>query len=63
VNYARVTAVGADLEVDPETVICDLLAGIMHWYDEQKTNPNLEESIDFEAALERARHHYNEEKQ
>jgi hypothetical protein len=60
-SYASVTACGADIDVDPETVVGDLLAGIMYWCDEQKTNPNPEESIDFEAALDRARSHYREE--
>jgi hypothetical protein len=60
-NFADVTGLGGDVKVDPETVLCDLLADLMHWCDVQKTNDCLIESIDFESALERARDHYSEE--
>lgn len=61
VTFASVTGQSGDVEVDPETVLGDLLAGLMHWCDVQKTNRGLEESIDFESALKRARNHYEEE--
>jgi len=60
-SFANVTGQSADVETDPETVLGDLLAGLMHWSDVQKARDNLEEPIDFESALERARHHYQEE--
>jgi hypothetical protein len=61
VTFASVTGQSADVECDPETVLGDLLAGLMHWCDVQKTSSELEESIDFESALDRARNHYTEE--
>jgi len=61
VTFARVTGQSEDVQTDPETVLGDLLADLMHWCDAQKTNGSLEESIDFESALERAHDHYNEE--
>jgi hypothetical protein len=60
-SFASVTGQGADVEVDPETVLGDLLAGLMHWCDVQKTRARLEEPIEFESALKRARNHYGEE--
>jgi hypothetical protein len=60
-SFASVTGQSEEVAVDPETVLGDLLAGLMHWCDVQKTNGSLEESIDFESALERARNHYKEE--
>ncbi|MGC2472757.1 MAG: hypothetical protein WA485_00365 [Candidatus Sulfotelmatobacter sp.] len=60
-SFASVTGQSEEVAVDPETVLGDLLAGLMHWCDAQKTNDSLEESIDFESALERARNHYKEE--
>jgi hypothetical protein len=61
VSFASVTGMSADVQIDPETVLGDLLAGLMHWCDVQKTNPRRIEPVDFESALERARNHYNEE--
>jgi|NGEPerStandDraft_6_1074524.scaffolds.fasta_scaffold22605_5 hypothetical protein len=61
VSFASVTGLGGDVQIDPETVLCDLLADLMHWCDVQKTNDCLIESIDFESALERARDHYSKE--
>jgi hypothetical protein len=60
ISFASVTGQSEDLEVDPETLLGDLLAALMHWCDVQKTR-GLEESIDFESALTRARNHYKEE--
>ncbi len=61
VSFAGVTGLSEDLQIDPETVLCDLLADLMHWCDVQKTNHSEVESIDFESALSRARGHYSEE--
>lgn len=61
VSFASVTGLGGDVQSDPETVVCDLLADLMHWCDVQKTNDCRLESIDFESALERARDHYGKE--
>jgi len=61
VNFAGVTGQSQDVQTDPETVLGDLLGDLMHWCDTQKTSGGLKESIDFEAALERARNHYKEE--
>src|SRR5713101_7932439 len=62
VSFASVTGQSGDVQTDPETILGDLLAGLMHWCDAQKTRGDLEESIDFESALERARNHYSEER-
>lgn len=59
--FADVTGNSQEVQIDPETVLGDLLAGLMHWCDTQQTSTNRVESIDFESALERARNHYNEE--
>jgi hypothetical protein len=60
-SFASVTGQSEEVGVDPETVLGDLLAGLMHWCDVQKANRSLEEPIDFESALERARNHYQED--
>jgi hypothetical protein len=59
--FASVTGQREEVAVDPETVLGDLLADLMHWCDVQKTKGSIEESIDFESALERARNHHKEE--
>ncbi|MGB6384788.1 MAG: hypothetical protein WBD25_15360 [Terriglobales bacterium] len=61
VSFASVTGQSHDVHVDPETVLGDLLAGLMHWCDVQKSSERRIESIDFESALKRARNHYDEE--
>jgi hypothetical protein len=61
VTFASVTGQSADVEVDPETVLGDLLAGLMHWCDVQNTSASLGEPISFESALRRAQNHYREE--
>jgi hypothetical protein len=61
VSFASVTGLSADVQIDPETVLGDLLAALMYWCDVQKTDICRIESIDFESALERARNHYTEE--
>ncbi len=62
VSFAGVTGQSQNVQIDPETVLGDLLADLMHWCDAQKTSGGLKESLDFESALERARNHYNEER-
>jgi len=61
VSFASVTGQRPDVYIDPETVLGDLLADLMHWCDIQKTSDSRIESIDFESALKRARNHYDEE--
>jgi len=61
VSFASVTGQSHDVHVDPETVLGDLLADLMHWCDVQKASDSRIESIDFESALQRARNHYDEE--
>jgi len=61
VSFANATGLSADVRIDPETVLSDLLADLMHWCDVQKNNACLVESIDFGSALRRAREHYTEE--
>jgi hypothetical protein len=61
VTFASITGQSGDVGVDPETVLGDLLAGLMHWCDVQKTSTCLAESITFESALQRAQSHYREE--
>jgi len=61
-NFAAVTGLRGDLKTDPETVLGDLLADLMHWCDVRKVSDCLAESIDFESALRRARDHYRAER-
>ena len=61
-SFASVTGLNGDVQTDPETVLADLLADLMHWCDVQKADKCLVESIDFESALRRARHHYSNER-
>jgi len=61
VTFADITGQSQDAQADPDTVLGDLLADLMHWCDAQKTTGGLKEAIDFESTLERARNHYNEE--
>jgi hypothetical protein len=63
VTFASVTGQGEDVEVDPETVLGDLLAGLMHWCDLQKTSTDVQESISFESAMRRAQNHHREERE
>jgi hypothetical protein len=62
VTFADATGLGADLKADPETVLCDLLADLMHWCDVQKAYDGLVEPVDFESTLKRARVHYGQER-
>lgn len=60
-TFAKATGLVDDLRADPETVLADLLADLMHWCDAQRTNRCLEEAVDFQSALGRACVHYQEE--
>jgi hypothetical protein len=60
-RFAKTTGLSDDLRADPETVLADLLADLMHWCDGQKANRRLQGNIDFESALGRALGHYREE--
>jgi hypothetical protein len=59
-SFAGITGQSQDVQTEPETVLSDLLGDLMHWCNVQKTS-SLEQPIDFESALERARNYYNEE--
>ena len=61
-NFASVTGRKVDLRVDPETLLGDLLADLMHWCDGQGASEQFAEPMDFESALEQARSHYSEER-
>lgn len=60
-HFASVTSRAEDMHTDPETVLSDLLADLMHWCDVQRPNFELQESNGFDSALERARDYYKEE--
>jgi hypothetical protein len=62
VSFARATGLGGDLDLDPETVLCDLLADLMHWCDSLKAKGFRVEPVEFESALRRARAHYAQER-
>lgn len=53
ISFAQLLNTGADLATEPQIVLVDLLADLMHWCDV--------EEIDFEHVVERARCHYIEE--
>lgn len=59
--FASVTSRSDEMHVDPETVLSDLLADLMHWCDVQRPDSEPQGAIGFDAALERARDYYNEE--
>jgi hypothetical protein len=58
VSFALVTDRGTDLELDPNTVLVDLLADLMHWCDGERKK---QRPVDFGLALEHARTHHAEE--
>jgi len=60
-SFGNVTGQNAELQVDPETVLADLLADLMHWCDLQRTRSSLGEPLNFETAFGRARAHYADE--
>jgi hypothetical protein len=61
VSFPSVTGLNSDIRVDPETVLTDLLADLMHWCDAETNRSSNPESINFESALKRARKHYRSE--
>jgi hypothetical protein len=61
-HFASATRRAEDAQTDPETVLSDLLADLMHWCDAQRSNGQLQESIGFDSALERASDYYKEER-
>ncbi len=60
--FAAATARVEDMHADPETMLSDLLADLMHWCDLQRAAGNAYEPIGFDSALERAREYYMEER-
>jgi hypothetical protein len=60
-KFTEVTSISEDLQSDPETVLADLLANLMHWCDAPQTESGPTEALDFESALKRARAHYQQE--
>jgi hypothetical protein len=62
VSFASVTGLGEDVRSDPETVLSDLLADLMHWCDARETRTCVSGPVDYESALERAREHYSKER-
>lgn len=60
-TFADVTGQDWYFESDPETILGDLLADLMHWTVAQQQNGKRTEPIVFESALDRARHHFEEE--
>jgi hypothetical protein len=60
-HFAGATSRVEDIHTDPETVLSDLLADIMHWCDLQRSASEAHGSIGFDSALERARDYYMEE--
>ena len=61
-RLAEVSGLERDLEGDPQTVLADLLADLMHWCDMQQGEHCPGHGIDFESALQRARRHYTQER-
>jgi len=59
--FASETGRPGEIHSDPETVLSDLLADLMHWCDAGRSDPELHEEIRFDSALERARDYYSEE--
>lgn len=61
VSFAGVVGLAEDVATDPETILGDLLADLMHWCDVQQMSSTRQEPINFDAALARGRNHYGEE--
>jgi hypothetical protein len=59
-HFASITGRAESLHADSETVLSDLLADLMHWCDVERPR-ELQKSIGFDSALERARNYYKEE--
>jgi|GEM_PF-1729899 len=60
-TLAAATGLAVDLRSDPETVLGDLLADLMHWCDACEASGHPARPVDFESALKRARAHYRDE--
>src|SRR5579863_7940388 len=60
-HFASATAPAEEIDADPETLLSDLLADLMHWCDQESQRRTGQEIIAFESALHRARDYYNEE--
>jgi hypothetical protein len=60
-DFADATSRVEDMHSDPETVLSDLLADLMHWCDLQRPAGRARESVGFDTALERARDYYADE--
>jgi hypothetical protein len=61
-SFASVSGIEWDVQADPETALGNLLADLMHWCDVRKVGGSALGAVGFEAALSRARHHYNAER-
>jgi hypothetical protein len=60
-DFASATNRAADMRTDPETVLSDLLADVMHWCDTRRSGSELGDAVRFYSALERAKEYYDEE--
>jgi hypothetical protein len=60
--FAVASGASGDLPVDPETVLGDLLADLMHWSDLRGARLRVERPISFDLALTQARVHYVDER-
>jgi len=60
-HFAQVSGRPSDVHTDPETMLSDLLADLMHWCDVRKSSSGPQDAVGFDSALERARDYYNEE--
>lgn len=61
-SFAGVSGAKRELAQDPETVLADLLADLMHWCEMQGDLHRRDHPVDFESALRRARCHHAEER-
>jgi hypothetical protein len=60
-QFDGTVALGEGSASETELMLSDLLADLMHWCDEGATRPREQAGL-FEAALERAREYYQEER-
>jgi len=60
-TFARISGSEQDLHTEPETVLTDLLADLMHWCDNGGILGSKIGSIDFDSALGQARIHHCQE--
>ena len=61
-SFAKAANLSGDLAHDPQTVLCDLLADLMHWCDSRVSHSKLQCEVGFDSALRRARLHYGKER-